>query len=202
MGKDPSEIRDEIERTRARMGETIEALSYKADVPSRAREAVNERVETVRETVRGRAAQVMSGIQNVTGQARQQMGSTLEDARHRAGDAWNAGTRSVPRADEIRDVARRGMGIAAENPIGLAVGAAAVGFLAGLMLPVSEYERRKVGPIRDELIDRAQSVGGSVVEHGKEVVRETAQAALDAAQQSSQSHAQEIAREVTRPPEA
>ncbi len=34
MGKDSSEIRREIEETRARMGDTVEALSYKADVPA------------------------------------------------------------------------------------------------------------------------------------------------------------------------
>ena len=48
MGKDASEIRREIEETRARMGDTVEALGYKADVPARVKDAVNERVETVR----------------------------------------------------------------------------------------------------------------------------------------------------------
>jgi hypothetical protein len=32
MGQDPSEIREEIDETRARMGETVEALGYKTDV--------------------------------------------------------------------------------------------------------------------------------------------------------------------------
>jgi hypothetical protein len=31
MGQDPSEIREEIEDTRARMGETADALGYKAE---------------------------------------------------------------------------------------------------------------------------------------------------------------------------
>jgi Protein of unknown function (DUF3618) len=33
MGQDPDEIRQEIEQTRAEMGETVEAIGYKADVP-------------------------------------------------------------------------------------------------------------------------------------------------------------------------
>ena len=33
MGQDPSEIRNDIEETRARMGDTAEALGHKADVP-------------------------------------------------------------------------------------------------------------------------------------------------------------------------
>ena len=35
MGQDTGQIREEIEETRARMGDTVEALGYKADVPSR-----------------------------------------------------------------------------------------------------------------------------------------------------------------------
>ena len=36
MGEDPSDIREEIEATRAHMGDTVDALGYKADVKSRA----------------------------------------------------------------------------------------------------------------------------------------------------------------------
>lgn len=33
MGEDPAAIRQEIEQTRERMGDTVDALGYKADVP-------------------------------------------------------------------------------------------------------------------------------------------------------------------------
>ena len=46
MGKDPSEIRQDIEETRAQLGETAEAIGHKVDVPARAKEAVSERVST------------------------------------------------------------------------------------------------------------------------------------------------------------
>ena len=51
MGDDTGQIRNEIEQTRARMGDTVEALAYKANAPARAKDAVNERVETVKEAV-------------------------------------------------------------------------------------------------------------------------------------------------------
>ena len=38
MGKGPGEIREEIEQTREEMGDTVEALGYKADVKTRAKE--------------------------------------------------------------------------------------------------------------------------------------------------------------------
>jgi uncharacterized protein DUF3618 len=41
MGEDPGEIREEIEDTRARMGDTVEAIGYKTDVKSRAADKVS-----------------------------------------------------------------------------------------------------------------------------------------------------------------
>ena len=43
MGKAPDEIRGEIEDTRERMTETAEAIRYRADVPTRAKDAVLRR---------------------------------------------------------------------------------------------------------------------------------------------------------------
>ncbi|MBV8074234.1 MAG: DUF3618 domain-containing protein, partial [Candidatus Eremiobacteraeota bacterium] len=34
MGKDPNQIRREIDATRDRIGETTDAIAYKADVPA------------------------------------------------------------------------------------------------------------------------------------------------------------------------
>ena len=49
MGQDPSAIREEIEETRAQMGDTVEAIGYKTDVKSRAR----DKVTGVRERITG-----------------------------------------------------------------------------------------------------------------------------------------------------
>ena len=42
MGEDPDRIRREIEATRNDLGETVDALTYKADVKSRAKESLTE----------------------------------------------------------------------------------------------------------------------------------------------------------------
>ena len=51
MGQDPDAIRQDIEQTRAEMSETVGAVGYKADVPSRAKEAVSDKVENVKAKV-------------------------------------------------------------------------------------------------------------------------------------------------------
>jgi ElaB/YqjD/DUF883 family membrane-anchored ribosome-binding protein len=44
---DPEELRREIEETRSELGDTVEALSHKADVKAQAREKIDERKQAV-----------------------------------------------------------------------------------------------------------------------------------------------------------
>ena len=50
MGQDPDQIRERIEQTRSAMGETIDAIGYKADVPARAKDKVADSVERARDS--------------------------------------------------------------------------------------------------------------------------------------------------------
>ena len=43
MGQEPGEIRQEIEETRAQMGDTVDALAYKADVKTRVKESIADK---------------------------------------------------------------------------------------------------------------------------------------------------------------
>ena len=47
MGEDPAAIRQEIEQTRERMGDTVDALGYKADVPARAKDSITDKVQSL-----------------------------------------------------------------------------------------------------------------------------------------------------------
>jgi murein DD-endopeptidase MepM/ murein hydrolase activator NlpD len=102
----------------------------------------------------------------------------LSGARERMPDAGRA--------------AHRGAGMAQENPIGLAVGALAVGFLAGTLLPATRVEDQKMGELSDEVIDRAKETGQEALERGKQVAQEAAQSAQETAKESGQQHAQEL----------
>ena len=48
MGQDPDVIRRDIEETRERMGDTVDALGHKADVKGRAKESVTGKVNADR----------------------------------------------------------------------------------------------------------------------------------------------------------
>jgi Protein of unknown function (DUF3618) len=167
VGKDPDTIREEIEETRERMGDTVEAIGYKADVPSRAKEAVASKVDAVRSTMTGSATRAREAI---------------------AGGASQASD-AAPSAHDVQRKARRAAGIAQGNPLGLAIGALAAGFLAGMLVPSTRMEDERVGPVADQVKDKARQVGQEAVERGTEVATQTARSATEAARE----HGEELA---------
>jgi len=181
VGQDPEQIRDEIEQTRQEMGETVGAISYKTDLKSRTRDKVSDTKEKitgkasdVKDRVTGSAADVKD---RVTGPS--SGGDSGPSALSTATDKLHSAT---PDADEVKRKARRAASVAQENPLGLAVGSIALGFLAGALIPTTDVENEKIGPIADQLKDEAKSTGHEVVERGKAVAQQAQEAATTAMQ--------------------
>jgi len=175
MGQDPDAIRQDIEQTRAEMSETVEAIGYKADVPSRAKDAVSEKVENVKSKVSDTATRAKEAVTGTTSQ----VGDRVAEA--------------TPSSGQVRQQARRTAGLAKENPLGLAIGAAAVGFLAGLAVPSTRVEDEKLGPVADQVKDKVKETGQEALDRGKQVAQEVASTAADTAKQRTQEHGQELA---------
>jgi gas vesicle protein len=156
MGQDPSDIRAEIERTRARVGDEVDALSYKTDVPARTADYVDEKKESVKQKVVG-AKDAVTGSASKAVPSRQQFG-------------------------RVKDTAER-------NPLGLGIGAAAVGFVVGLLLPSTRVEDERMGEMSDRMVEAAKETTGEAVERGKQV----AQQAAETAKESGREEGQELA---------
>jgi ElaB/YqjD/DUF883 family membrane-anchored ribosome-binding protein len=152
MGEAPDAIREDIELTRARMGERAEALAYKADVPARSKDKVHDVTDRIKEKVTGMGDRV-SG--------------TSQSAKGRMGDKAHAAS------DQVSDKAHRAKGLAESNPLGLAVGAIAAGFLVGLAVPVTRAEQQHLGPIADQARDKVREVGQEVGDRAREVAHAT-----------------------------
>jgi hypothetical protein len=175
MGQDTTQIRREIEETRSRMGDTVEAIGYKADVPSRVRDNLNERIASVKGSIGDAVGGTKDAVFGKAHDLSDAASGTLSDARDRAGDAGASGKRAVS--------------LAMENPLGLALGALAVGFLGGLMLPVSDVERERIGPLREDIKGRAQAAVSEAVDAGRAMLDET----IASVTESAQKHGAEIA---------
>ena len=148
MGQEPDRIRAEIEHTRAEMSETVDALGYKADVKSRAKDSI----VGVKDRISG----------------------------------------STPDSGDVKHKARQARSVAQENPLGLAIGAVAVGFVAGMLIPSTRVEDEKFGSVADDVKDKVKETGQEAVEHGKQVAQDAAQSVQETVKESGQEHAQEL----------
>ena len=152
MGEDPRAIRTEIEETRERMGDTVDALAYKADVKTRAKESVSDKVDSLKSKVTG--------------------------AKDSVSDA-------TPSGGDVKAGARKTVGIAQENPLGLAIGAAAIGFLAGMLIPSTRVEDEKIGPVADQVKAKAAETGQQVLDRGKQVASDVADTAKESGREQA-----------------
>ena len=87
---------------------------------------------------------------------------------------------------------KRAAGVAQENPLGLALGGVAVGFIAGMLVPASRVEDEKIGPMADQVKDQIKETGQEAMERGKEVAQQAAESAKETAQEAGQQHAEEL----------
>jgi ElaB/YqjD/DUF883 family membrane-anchored ribosome-binding protein len=128
------------------MGNTVEALGHKTDVTGRAKEAVSDKVDTLRSKVSG----------------------------------------ATPDGGEVKQGARRAAGVAQENPLGLGIAAAAAGFLAGLLVPGTKVEDEKIGPLADQVKEKAKETGQEALERGKHVAEQAAETAKEAGREQAE----------------
>jgi gas vesicle protein len=132
------------------MGDTVDALGYKADVPSRAKDSITDKVQGAKAKITGAGAQVSD---------------------------------ATPDRDDVKQAGQRAVGVAQENPLGLAIAAAAVGFIAGLLIPSTRAEDQRLGPVADQVKEQARQTGQEALQHGKQIAQDTAQTAADKAQE-------------------
>jgi hypothetical protein len=159
MGEDPGVIRAEIEQTRQRVGDEVDALSYKTDVGARASDFVEDKKEAVKSKLTG---------------ARDTVTGPLPDRRAlKRGATYMRGT-------------------AESNPLGLALGGLAVGFLVGTLLPQTRVENERLGEASDRMLEAAKDTASDAVERGKHVAQEAVGAAVDTAKESGREQGEEL----------
>jgi len=144
MGKEPSDIRTEIEQTRERVGNEVDAISYKTDVPAR----VGDFVDDKKQAVTGKLSDVKDAV---------------------AGTASNV-LPDGERVGRLKDTAER-------NPLGLAVGGVALGFVAGLLLPSTRVENKAMGETSDKITDAVKETASDAIESGKQVAQDATDSA-------------------------
>ena len=163
MGQDPSAIREEIEETRAQMGDTVEAIGYKTDVKSRAKESVQDKIGGVRDRI--------TGAKDSVGESTPSTGDVKQGAQKAVG---------VAQSNPL------GLGVAA------LAGGFLVGMLLPStkvenekLGPMSTQLKEQAKETASEAVDHGKQVA-------QEVASNTAQTAKETAREQGQQHAQEL----------
>ena len=159
MAQRSDELKTEIEHTREQMSETADALAYKADVPTRTKEWIGEKKDSVVSTVSG--------------------------ASTKMGDVAPDGQQVTQRMGRMKRLAER-------NPVGLVIGGAAVGFIAGLLAPSTRMEDRRMGEMADDVKSSAAEAGREALDRGKHVVQEVGETALETAKERGREEGEDL----------
>ncbi len=99
---------------------------------------------------------------------------------------------AAPETEDVRHTTRRAVAMVKENPVGVAVGAAAAGFIVGLVIPSTRKEDETLGPAADRVKDSAKELGQEAVEHGKDIGQQVTDSAVRTARQAVGEHGEQL----------
>jgi hypothetical protein len=154
--------------------------------PSQIREEIAQTRAEMGDTVDALAhkTDVKSRVKESFADKRDRLKAQMQGTSARVGEA-------TPDAGQLKEGAQRAVGIAEENPIGLALGGVAAGFLLGMMVPSSRIEEERMGPIADQVKETAVETGKEALERGKDVAGQAAEGAKEAGQDAMQTAKEE-----------
>jgi len=153
-----------------------------ADRAGDVRHAIGSAVGSATETVSERAGELREQARDRAGDLAERAEELGSGARERARDLGHRAQKQTRRA---RGGVERLM---KDNPLAVAAGIAAIGLAAGLLVPETERERRSLGPVRDDLAERAQTTASRI----KDAAVEAGQEVKDAVQEEIKFRAPEL----------
>jgi hypothetical protein len=169
MAQEPDAIRAEIAATRQRMGAAVDALAYKTDVKARARDKIDEVREIVSTATESFVASVREPLDGQTTEEGAPMSTNTSSSTSASSQDWE---------DEG--------GLLKRNPLAVAFGAAALGFLAGLLVPSTPAENERLGPVADQVKQSARDAAQEAVGRGKAIAADAAVSATSAVKETAQ----------------
>jgi hypothetical protein len=169
MAQEPDAIRAEIAATRQRMGDAAEALAYKTDVKARARDKIAEVREIVTTATESFVASMREPLDGETREEGAGMSTNTTSSTSASSQGWE---------DEG--------GLLKRNPLAVAFGAAALGFLAGLLIPSTPAENERLGPVADHVKQSARDAAQEAVGRGKAIAADAAASATAAVKETTE----------------
>ena len=149
-------------------------------------------IEATREQM-GRTVDAISYRADVKPRAKDTVTEKADAIRSKITGAPSRLNEATPDAGDVKRGARQAVGIAQENPLGLALGSIAAGFVAGMLIPSSRIEDEKLGPVADDVKEAVKETGQEALERGRQVAQDVAESARETVAESGREQGQELA---------
>lgn len=131
-------------------------------------------------------ADVPTRTKDWLGEKKEAVVSTVSGATSKVGEV-------APDGEQVSQSMGRMKRLVERNPLGLAIGGAAAGFIAGLLAPSTRIEDERVGPMADEVKATAAEAGREALDRGKQVAQEAASTAVETAREHGREQGEELA---------
>jgi len=149
---------------------------------------IRAEIEDTRERM-GDAVDALAYKADVKSRAKDSVNEKVDSLKSKVTGAKDTVADATPSGGDVKHHARRTVGVAQQNPLGLAIGAAAIGFLAGMLIPSTRVEDEKIGPVSDQVKAKAAETGHQALDRGKQVASDVASSAADTAKASGREQA-------------
>jgi hypothetical protein len=130
-------------------------------------------------------ADVPTRTKEWVGEKKDALVSTVTGVSSKVGDV-------APDGADVTHGVNRMKRLAEQNPLGLAIGGAAVGFIAGVLLPSTRVEDEQIGPMADEVKATAATAGREALDRGKDVVQEVGATAIEGAKERGREEGEDL----------
>ena len=140
----------------------------------------------------GETVDALGAKADVPGRAKGWLAEKKDAVTSKVGEATSSVSHAVPDGHQVTRRAGRMRRAAERNPLGLAIGGAAAGFLAGMLAPSTRMEDERLGPMADDVKQAALETGREAMDRGMEVAQDAGRSALDTAKQRGQAESDEL----------
>lgn len=171
-----SKVRETFDEARDKTGQVVDrareraeelgqqAKDQAAELGYRAKAQAQQLGSEVRSQAQQLGSEVRGRVENLGGEVQDQMDYLSDQARYQA-------QRAKGQFDTMLE----------ENPLAVGAAALALGVVVGLSVPETRYENRMMGPVRDNLMDKAQQVAGETMQKVERVAEEAGRTIQDEA---------------------
>ncbi len=133
--------------------------------------SLDDTTSNVKSKVADATDNVKGKLADATGNVKGNLAEASANVRTNVSGIGDAAQEKIASSGQAtKSLALNTKGFLEKNPLGLAIGSIAAGFLLGLALPVTDLERDNVGPLSEKVKDQAKSAASDMVAQGKAVV--------------------------------